>query len=579
MGHMHNRLELTLAVLLLVISNCGRGMSSTPLPQGGSQWTLVWSDEFSGPNGSAPDSTKWGYDVGGNGWGNNELEYYTNRTQNAYVEDGNLVIQARKETYTGSDGVTRNYTSARLLTAKLFSQSYGRFEARIKIPRGQGMWPAFWMLGNNIGQVAWPKCGEIDIMENIGKEPAIIHGSLHAPGYTGGTGVSNSYTLPNGARFADDFHVFAAEWEPSVVRFYVDGTLYATDTPSSLPTGSTWVFDHPFFIILNVAVGGDWPGPPDSTTVFPQQMLVDYVRVYQPEAGWTNAAPFQAPEVRPPEEPRDVPKTFLDMTPAELAKAVPELKHLEPAENQDMLPQILQRVGADVEAFFDDFPNTTCTEHVTSVVAFAAGGMDAPVEPGSMHYDARYNYVALAQAGLAKGRLQEFRTDAKGELVQPDARHGIVTLGFVALSVHFHPDLQPDSRFRYLGREAMEKQDTYVVAFAQRPAVARQVSSVQFLSGSGIVFMQGVAWIDPASFRILRLRTDIEQPEVNVGLLKETTQIVYSEVTFKQGGKTLWLPHEVTVTGQLGKYGFSNQHRYSDYRLFNVEVEEKHDNP
>jgi len=279
---MRNWPEVTLVVLLLVVSGCGGGsMGSTPSPPSVPQWTLVWGDEFGGPNGASPDSTKWGYDVGGNGWGNNELEYYTNRTQNAYVQDGNLVIQARKEAYTGSDGVSRNYTSARLLTAGTFSQAYGRFEARIKLPYGQGMWPAFWMLGNNISQVGWPQCGEIDIMENIGKEPSMIHGSIHGPGYTGGTGVSNSYTLPTGMQFADDFHVFAVEWQPSLVRFYVDSTLYATDTPASLPAGSTWVFDHPFFIILNVAVGGDWPGPPDSSTTFPQQMLVDYVRVYQ----------------------------------------------------------------------------------------------------------------------------------------------------------------------------------------------------------------------------------------------------------------------------------------------------------
>jgi beta-glucanase (GH16 family) len=281
MGRMRKWSELTLVIFLLLISGCGGSMSSTPPPPSSSQWTLVWSDEFSGPNGSAPDSTKWSFDVGGNGWGNEELEYYTNRTKNAYVQDGNLVVQALKETYTGSDGVTRNYTSARLLTLGHFSQAYGRFEARIKIPSGQGMWPAFWMLGDNIGQVGWPQCGEIDTMENIGKEPSIIHGSIHGPGYTGGTGVGTSYTLPNGARFADDFHVFAVEWQPNVVRFYVDSALYATDTPSSLPAGSTWVFDHPFFILLNVAVGGDWPGAPDSTTVFPQQMLVDYVRVYQ----------------------------------------------------------------------------------------------------------------------------------------------------------------------------------------------------------------------------------------------------------------------------------------------------------
>jgi hypothetical protein len=270
------------------------------------------------------------------------------------------------------------------------------------------------------------------------------------------------------------------------------------------------------------------------------------------------------------DESRDVPKTLVDMTLAELAKAVPELKHLEPAESQDMLPQILERVGAAVAGFFDDFPNTTCTEHVTSIV-------DAPSGAALWHSDAKYNYLALAQAGAKKGRLREFRTDDKGTLVQPE--EGIVTLGFVAMSVHFHPDYQPDSRFRYLGREAMEKQDTYVVAFAQRPKVARQTATIHSLGRSRIVFMQGVAWIDPVSFRIVRLRTDIQQPESNVSLLKETTQVLYSEVSFKQGDKTLWLPREVTVRGQLDRYSFYNQHRYSDYRLFNVEVEQKHDNP
>ncbi len=135
-------------------------------------YKLTWSDELSGPDGASPDSSKWTYDVGGNGWGNNELEYYTNRTKNAQIQGGNLMITAQKETYAGSDGVTRNYTSARLKTQGLFSQAYGRFEARIKIPAGQGMWPAFWMLGNDITYNGWPKCGEIDIMENIGKEPA-----------------------------------------------------------------------------------------------------------------------------------------------------------------------------------------------------------------------------------------------------------------------------------------------------------------------------------------------------------------------------------------------------------------------
>lgn len=246
-------------------------------------WTLVWSDEFDSPDGSAPDPTKWTFDIGGNGWGNHELEYYTDRTpENAVILNGQLVITAANETYTGPDGITRDYTSARLKTQKLFSQAYGRFEARIKIPYAQGLWPAFWMLGDNIGEAGWPSCGEIDIFENIGREPSTIHGTIHGPGYSGGSGIGGSYTLDGGQRFADDFHVFTVEWEPNVIRFYVDDTLYKATTPADLPPGRTWVFDHPFFLILNVAVGGDWPGSPDSSTVFPQLMQVDYVRVYHP---------------------------------------------------------------------------------------------------------------------------------------------------------------------------------------------------------------------------------------------------------------------------------------------------------
>ncbi len=244
-------------------------------------WSLVWSDEFNGANGSPVDVSKWGFDIGGNGWGNNELETYTSRIDNAYVENGHLVIKAIKETFTGPDNIARNYTSARILTKNKFTQTYGRFEARIKLPYGQGIWPAFWMLGDNIGSVGWPNCGEVDIMENIGKEPSTNHGTLHGPGYSGGSGITGAYVLTNGQKFSDDFHTFAVEWEPNVVRFYVDGLLYKTRTPADLPAGTQWVFDHPFFIILNVAVGGSFPGNPDATTVFPQTMLVDYVRVYQ----------------------------------------------------------------------------------------------------------------------------------------------------------------------------------------------------------------------------------------------------------------------------------------------------------
>jgi beta-glucanase (GH16 family) len=245
------------------------------LPPPNASYVLVWSDDFSGANGSSPDSSKWVMETGGGGWGNNELESYTARPENAKVQDGNLVITAIQGNFTGTDGITRPYTSARLKTQGKFDQKYGRFEARIKIPAGQGIWPAFWMLGSNITTVDWPACGEIDIMENIGKEPAMVHGSLHGTGFDS----TASYTLSTG-KFADDFHVYAVEWEPGVVRFYVDGNLYDTRTSANVPAGGTWAFDHPFFILLNVAVGGNWPGSPDGTSTFPQTMLVDYVRVY-----------------------------------------------------------------------------------------------------------------------------------------------------------------------------------------------------------------------------------------------------------------------------------------------------------
>jgi len=244
-------------------------------------WRLIWSDDFNAPDGTPVDSSKWASETGGNGWGNDELEYYTTRPQNAIQEGGNLVIRALEEKYQGADGVRRNYTSARLKTLGKFSRKYGRFEARIKIPRGQGIWPAFWMLGDDIGKRGWPQCGEIDIMENIGKEPALVHGTIHGPEYSGGKGISASFGLPGDPTFADDFHVYAVEWEKKAIRFYVDDHLYATRTPADLPKGAKWVYHHKFFILLNVAVGGGWPGNPDSSSVFPQTMLVDYVRVYE----------------------------------------------------------------------------------------------------------------------------------------------------------------------------------------------------------------------------------------------------------------------------------------------------------
>jgi beta-glucanase (GH16 family) len=278
---MHARRLLVASCALIASVPAGFSSLATPHSSRAPAWNLTWSDEFSGPDNSTPDLTKWTYDLGGNGWGNHELESYTSRPENARIVDGNLVIAARQEDYTGADGIPRPYTSARLKTQGLFDQAYGRFEARVKIPRGQGIWPAFWLLGDDINRVDWPDCGEIDIMENIGREPGMVYGSLHAPSFVAGTSDTSKGTpLPGGQNYADDFHVYAAEWEPGVVRFYVDSNNYATFTQSEWPKGGRWVFDHPFFIILNVAVGGDWPKNPDATSEFPQQMLVDYVRVY-----------------------------------------------------------------------------------------------------------------------------------------------------------------------------------------------------------------------------------------------------------------------------------------------------------
>ncbi|HEY0565819.1 MAG TPA: glycoside hydrolase family 16 protein [Terriglobales bacterium] len=271
-------------VASVVTSSCLQPIrSSAPVPPAAtaSKPQLLWSDDFSGENGAPPDPSKWISEVGGNGFGNNELEYYTSRTANAQIEGGNLVITAQREHYTGRDGVTREYTSARLKTQGHFAQAYGRFEARIKLPQGQGIWPAFWLLGNDIDSVGWPKCGEIDILEMLGHDTSTAYGTIHGPGYSGSNGIQSKFVLPAGQHLSEDFHVFAIEWEPTQIRFYVDNKLYGTRTPAELPTGAKWVYDHPFFILLNLAVGGNWPGNPDATTKFPQKMLVDYVRVYR----------------------------------------------------------------------------------------------------------------------------------------------------------------------------------------------------------------------------------------------------------------------------------------------------------
>lgn len=245
--------------------------------------SAVWNDEFDGPAGASFDRAKWVADTGGLGFGNQERQFYTTRAENVALDgDGHLVITARAEPpssgYQCWYGGCR-YTSTRLKTKGLFEQAYGRFEARIRIPRGQGIWPAFWMLGGDIDEIGWPKSGEIDIMENIGREPAIAHGTLHGPGYSGAEGIGGADTLPSGA-YADNFHVFAVAWRPDEIRWFVDGRQYHRMTPADLPPGTKWVFAHPFFLLLNLAVGGAWPGDPDASTVFPQQLVVDYVRVY-----------------------------------------------------------------------------------------------------------------------------------------------------------------------------------------------------------------------------------------------------------------------------------------------------------
>ncbi|MEM9363744.1 MAG: glycoside hydrolase family 16 protein [Bacteroidota bacterium] len=231
----------------------------------------------------APDDQLWSFDIGngpnGDGWGNQELQYYTDRSDNVTVENGFLLITAREESFQGSQ-----YTSARLITQDKFEQEFGRFEARIRLPFGQGIWPAFWMLGADIDENPWPGAGEIDIMEYRGQEPSILIGSIHGPGYNGGDAISKEFTLEND-RFDTGFHVFGIEWGPDFINFYVDDVLYNQITPEDVDEETdgegVWVFNKPFFILMNLAVGGTFVGSPNEETQFPQTMIVDYVRVYE----------------------------------------------------------------------------------------------------------------------------------------------------------------------------------------------------------------------------------------------------------------------------------------------------------
>jgi len=251
----------------------------TPAPPAASSgvpgWTQVWEDDFDGAAGAAIDGDNWTFDVGGDGWGNSQLEHNTDRTDNVRLDgDGNLVIEARVEDYEGNA-----YTSGRIKTQDRFSLQYGRVEARLKVPKGGGIWPAFWMLGTEIETLGWPTCGEIDILELRGEEPYTAIGTVHGPGYSGAEGVGAEYTLTDGD-FSDDFHVFAVDIDPGHIAWSVDDVVFHTLTPADLPPDTAWVFDKEFFLILNVAVGGHFVGPVDDDAL-PTQMTVDYVRVYE----------------------------------------------------------------------------------------------------------------------------------------------------------------------------------------------------------------------------------------------------------------------------------------------------------
>ena len=271
------------ALLICFLSiNCNRPSSSNPPPSPDpppnppppeAQWQQVWSDEFNYTG--LPDSSKWNYDVGGNGWGNNELQFYTDkRLENARVENGNLVIEARKESWQG-----KNYTSARLLTKNKGDWQYGKIEVRAKIPRGRGTWPAIWMLGSTT-PLKWPDDGEIDIMEHVGFDQGVIHGTIHCKKYNGGIGTQKGATT-NVPDCSDQFHLYTVEWNGSSITISVDSTSYFT-FPNEQTGYDAWPFDNKMFLILNIAVGGNWGGQQGvDDTIWPQKMEIDYVRVWQ----------------------------------------------------------------------------------------------------------------------------------------------------------------------------------------------------------------------------------------------------------------------------------------------------------
>lgn len=264
-------LPMKFAALLLLSA----ALAHAEAPAG---WKPVWSDEF---NGKEIDFSKWAVEENGHGGGNGEMQYYVDRPENLRIEDGHLVIEARKQKFNAA-GVEKEYTSGRLRTKRRASWLYGRFEIRAKLPTGRGIWPAIWMLPEKEAYGGWASSGEIDIMEMVGHEPAKVHGTLHhGASWPKNVHTGAPFELKSGT-FADDFHVFAIEWEKGEIRWYVDGQLYQTQTKWSSEGGAYPApFNQPFHLVLNLAVGGGWPGPPDEKTVFPQRMTVDWVRVYQ----------------------------------------------------------------------------------------------------------------------------------------------------------------------------------------------------------------------------------------------------------------------------------------------------------
>lgn len=266
----NNMLRSSRLAMLLVMGAVGCSIAAP------SEWKLVWQDEF---DGGQIDPAKWQFEVNARGGGNNELQYYV--TNNAQVQDGLLLIEARKEAYAGPEG-TRAYTSSRLRTKGLADWKYGRFEIRAKLPTGQGYWPAIWMLPTDNVYGGWPHSGEIDIMELIGHKPDMVHGTLHYANRQRKHAYHGTNTTLAVGTFADAFHVFSLDWEPGVMRWYLDNQLYQTQTHWTSGTNTFPApFDQRFHLILNLAVGGNWPGNPDAKTVFPQALIVDYVRVYQ----------------------------------------------------------------------------------------------------------------------------------------------------------------------------------------------------------------------------------------------------------------------------------------------------------